>query len=67
MFRPSAFSEKSVRKRLVSEEGETFPMSADMSREHPIAEVQSSSAQARGIGATGLGDGDGEGIETGIL
>ena len=42
-------------------------MSADMSREHPIAEEQSSSAQVRGIGARGLGDGDGEGIETGIL
>lgn len=31
-----------------------------------IAQVQSSPAQARGIGATGLGDGDGIEIETGI-
>jgi hypothetical protein len=41
-------------------------MSAYMNREHPIAEVQSSSAQARRIGATGFGEGDGDGIETGI-
>ena len=43
-------------------------MSADMGRDNPIAEVQSSSAQARDIGATGsaatgLGNGDGDGIE----
>lgn len=38
-------------------------MSADMGREHPIAQVQSSSAQARDIGATGLGNGDGDEIE----
>jgi hypothetical protein len=38
-------------------------MSADMGREHPITEVQSSSAQARDIGATGIGDGNGDGTE----
>ena len=37
-------------------------MSADMGREHPITEVQSSSAQAHGIGATGF-DANGDGIE----
>ncbi len=45
-------------------------MPVDMGREHPIAEVQSSSAQAHGIGATGVGDVDVDGdetvIETGI-
>jgi hypothetical protein len=46
-------------------EGEGSPTSANMpvGREHPIAEVQSSSAQAPGIGPTGLSDGDGDGIE----
>jgi hypothetical protein len=41
-------------------------MSAHMGRNHPIVEVQSSSPQARSIGATyvGDGDGDGDGIET---
>ena len=46
---------------ILAEKG--FPMSADMGREHPIIEVQSSSAQARDIGATGLADGNGDGTE----
>jgi hypothetical protein len=46
-----------------SDSEEEFPMSAHMGRNHPIVEVQSSSPQARSIGATCV-DGDGDGIET---
>ena len=53
---------------MISAEGEEFPMSADIGGEHPMAEVQSSSAQAHEIGTTGVGDVDVDGveIETGI-
>ncbi|KAF8504914.1 hypothetical protein F5888DRAFT_1659848 [Russula emetica] len=60
---PGQDSEEECTQTVFSAEGEGFPMSADMGREHPIAQVQSSSAQARDIGATGLGNGDGDEIE----
>lgn len=69
---PGQDSEEECTQTVISTEGDGFPISADMGREHPIAEVQSSSApaQACGIGATGkagaVGDGDGDGMATGI-
>jgi len=65
---PSPPSQEECTQTVISAEGEGFPMSADMGREHPMAEVQSSSAQAHGIDATGVGDVDVDGIEieTGI-
>jgi hypothetical protein len=55
-------SQEECTQTVISAEGEEFPMSADIGREHPNAEVQSSSAQVHGIGATGVGDVDGDEI-----
>jgi hypothetical protein len=58
-FRPeSPDSEEECTQTDISADEEEFPMSTDMGREHPIVEVQSSSAQAGGIGGIRLGDGD---------